>query len=60
MLPTDVETDKAKANFEDDILTISLLKAEAVCPKTVTVKAKYIAYFFPPLQSSRFEMTVFR
>jgi HSP20 family protein len=40
MLPTDVVADKAKANFEDGILTISLPKAEEVRPKTITVKAK--------------------
>jgi HSP20 family protein len=40
MLPTDVQTEKAKADFEDGVLTISLPKAEAVKPKTITVKAK--------------------
>lgn len=40
MLPTDVVADKAKADFEDGILTISLPKAEQVRPKTITVKAK--------------------
>jgi HSP20 family protein len=40
MLPTDVVADKAKADFEDGILTISLPKAEEVRPKTITVKAK--------------------
>ena len=40
MLPTDVQTDKAKANFENGILTIALPKAEAVKPKTITIKAK--------------------
>lgn len=39
-LPTDVVADKAKADFEDGILTISLPKAEEVRPKTITVKAK--------------------
>jgi HSP20 family protein len=39
-LPTDVVADKAKADFEDGILTISLPKAEQVRPKTITVKAK--------------------
>ena len=39
-LPTDVQTEKAKANFEDGVLTISLPKAEAVKPKTITIKAK--------------------
>jgi HSP20 family protein len=40
MLPTQVQSDKAKAEFEDGILTISLPKAEEVRPKTITVKAK--------------------
>jgi HSP20 family protein len=40
MLPTDVQTEKAKADFEDGVLTITLSKAEAVKPKTITVKAK--------------------
>ncbi len=40
MLPTDVVADKAKAEFEDGILTITLPKAEEVRPKTITVKAK--------------------
>jgi HSP20 family protein len=40
MLPVDVQTEKAKADFEDGVLTISLPKAEAVKPKTISVKAK--------------------
>jgi HSP20 family protein len=40
MLPTAVQTEKAKADFEDGVLTIMLPKAEAVKPKTITVKAK--------------------
>jgi len=40
MLPTDVQTDKAKADFENGVLTITLPKAEAVKPKTITIKAK--------------------
>ncbi len=39
-LPTDVKADKASADFEDGILTITLPKAEEVKPKTITVKAK--------------------
>jgi HSP20 family protein len=39
-LPTEVLADKAKADFEDGVLTISLPKAEEVKPKTITVKAK--------------------
>jgi HSP20 family protein len=39
-LPTDVITDKAKAEFEDGILTVTLPKAETVKPKTISIKAK--------------------
>lgn len=39
-LPTAVVADKAKAEFENGILTISLPKAEEVKPKMITVKAK--------------------
>jgi HSP20 family protein len=39
-LPTDVQTDKVKADFENGILTITMPKAEQVRPKTITVKAK--------------------
>lgn len=39
-LPTSVLADKAKAEFEDGVLTITLPKAEEVKPKTITVKAK--------------------
>jgi len=40
MLPTGVISDKAKADFDNGILTITLPKSEAVKPKTITVKAK--------------------
>ena len=40
MLPPSVVSDKAKAEFEDGILTITLPKAEEVKPKIVTVKTK--------------------
>jgi len=40
MLPTDVQTEKARAEFENGILTITLPKAEAVRPKTITIKSK--------------------
>jgi HSP20 family protein len=40
MLPTDVQTEKAKADFENGILTITLPKAEAVKPKSISIKAK--------------------
>jgi HSP20 family protein len=39
-MPTTVVSDKAKAEFEDGILTITLPKAEEVKPKTITVKPK--------------------
>jgi HSP20 family protein len=39
-LPTGVISDKAKADFDNGILTITLPKSEAVKPKTITVKAK--------------------
>ena len=39
-LPTTVLSDKAKAEFEDGILTITLPKAEEVKPKTITVKPR--------------------
>ena len=40
VLPTDVVSDKAKAEFENGILTISLPKAEEVKPKVINIKAK--------------------
>jgi HSP20 family protein len=40
MLPTDVQTEKAKADFENGVLTITLPKAETVKPKMITIKAK--------------------
>lgn len=40
VLPTDVETDKAKADFVDGVLTVTLPKAEAVKPKTISIKAR--------------------
>ncbi|MFH1524723.1 MAG: Hsp20/alpha crystallin family protein [Chloroflexota bacterium] len=39
-LPTEVVADKAQADFEDGVLTITLPKAEEVKPKAITVKAK--------------------
>lgn len=40
LLPTDVKADKARADFEDGILTVSLPIAEEVKPKSITIKAK--------------------
>jgi len=40
VLPVNVVADKAKAEFENGILTVTLPKAEDVKPKTITVKAK--------------------
>lgn len=39
-LPTAVQTDKARAEFENGILTITLPKAEAVKPKSIAIKVK--------------------
>jgi HSP20 family protein len=39
-LPSDVQTDRSRADFENGILIITLPKAEAVKPKTITIKAK--------------------
>jgi len=39
-LPTEVVSDKAKAEFENGILTITLPKAEEVKPKVISIKAK--------------------
>jgi HSP20 family protein len=39
-LPTEVVADKAKADFENGILTVTLPKAEEVRPKTITIKTK--------------------
>jgi HSP20 family protein len=39
-LPTEVVAGKARADFEDGVLTITLLKPEEVRPRSITVKAK--------------------
>lgn len=39
-LPTAVKADKAAADFENGILTVTLPKAEEVKPRTISVKAK--------------------
>ncbi len=36
-LPTEVEAEKAKADYEDGILTLELPKAEIVKPKVITI-----------------------
>lgn len=40
VLPTAILADKAKAEFEDGILTVTLPKADEVKPKTITVKTR--------------------
>jgi HSP20 family protein len=40
VLPVPVISDKAQAEFEDGILTITLPKSEEIKPKTITVKPK--------------------
>jgi len=40
VLPASVDADKAKAEFENGILTLTLPKLEEDKPKTITVKAK--------------------
>ena len=40
LLPSQVVSDKAKAEFENGILELTLPKAEEVKPKTITIKAK--------------------
>ena len=39
-LPTAVTSDRARADFENGILTITLPKSEKVKPKTITINAK--------------------
>lgn len=39
-LPSAVQADKARAEFENGVLTLTLPKAEELRPKTITVKAK--------------------
>jgi len=40
MLPTEVKSDQAKAEFEHGILTITLPKDERAKPKTIAIKTK--------------------
>ncbi len=39
-LPVSVQTEKAKADFENGVLTIKLPKAETVKPRMITIKTK--------------------
>jgi len=39
-LPTEVQTEKAHADFADGMLTLRLPKAEAVKPKSISIKVK--------------------
>jgi HSP20 family protein len=39
-LPIEVDVDKAKAEYENGVLTLTFPKAEAVKPKVIKVKAK--------------------
>jgi HSP20 family protein len=39
-LPTEVDVDKANADFEHGILTLTLPKSEAVKPKSIKIKTK--------------------
>ena len=39
-LPTSVAADKARAEFENGVLTLTLPKADEVKPKTITIKKK--------------------
>jgi HSP20 family protein len=39
-LPSPVQSDKAKAEFENGVLTLTLPKAEEMRPKTITVRTK--------------------
>jgi len=41
-LPDGLQSDKAEATFEDNILTITIPKAEEVKPKTIKVKPKEV------------------
>jgi HSP20 family protein len=39
-LPTSIKADKAEAEFENGVLTLTLPKVEEVKPKTITIKTK--------------------
>lgn len=40
LLPTPVQTEKARAEFENGVLTVTIPKAEEARPKTITIKPK--------------------
>lgn len=40
LLPTDVEADKARADFENGVLTVTMPIAETVKPKSITIQSK--------------------
>jgi HSP20 family protein len=40
MLPTEVDSEKAKAEFENGVLTVTIPKAAQARPKTITIKPK--------------------
>jgi HSP20 family protein len=40
ILPTDLKTDKAEANFENGVLTLTIPRPEEAKPKTIKVKTK--------------------
>jgi len=42
-IPTDLKADKAEANLENGVLTLSIPKAEELKPKTIKVKTKHLA-----------------
>jgi len=39
-LPTEVIADKARAEFENGVLIITLSKAEEVCPRAIGIKTR--------------------
>jgi len=40
ILPTNLKTDKAEANFENGVLTLTIPRSEEAKPKTIKVKTK--------------------
>jgi len=39
-LPSDIQAEKAKADFENGVLTITMPKSDIAKPKTITIKSK--------------------